>query len=72
MWVMCRNHHAHITWSVLEVTEGDVRIILGVEGIQHLLISDATRMMDLILLDRIKKGESQGKNIFMGVFIASE
>ncbi len=54
------------------MTEGDVRIILGVEGIQHLLISDATRMMDLILLDRIKKGESQGKNIFMGVFIASE
>ena len=54
------------------MTERDVRIILGVEGIQHLLISDATRMMDLILLDRIKKGESQGKNIFMGVFIVSE
>ncbi len=28
-------------------------------------------MMDLILLDRIQKGENQGKNVFMGVFLYS-
>ena len=28
-------------------------------------------MMDFILLDRIQKGENQGKNVFMGVFLYS-
>ena len=28
-------------------------------------------MMDFILLDRIQKGENQGKNVFMGVFLGS-